>query len=86
MPEICRIGRLVITMWPNDHLPPHFHVRHARGEAMVGIDPVRLIEGRLRPSDRRTIVAWARAHRVELQADWDLLRSGKRPHRIAPPR
>ena len=85
MPEICRIGRLVITMWPNDHWPPHFHVEHARGDAMIRIDPVRLLEGRLRPSERRTIQAWAQAHKVELLANWERLRAGLPAQRIAPP-
>jgi hypothetical protein len=27
MPEICRFLGIVITMYFNDHAPPHFHVR-----------------------------------------------------------
>lgn len=25
MPEICRFGGIIIYMYADDHLPPHFH-------------------------------------------------------------
>ncbi len=28
MPEICRFLGIIITMYYNDHPPPHFHVRY----------------------------------------------------------
>lgn len=30
MPEICRFFGIVITMFGDDHNPPHFHVRYIR--------------------------------------------------------
>jgi hypothetical protein len=38
MPEICRFLGIVITMYFNDHNPPHFHVRYEDFRAIVGID------------------------------------------------
>ena len=39
MPELCRFLGILITMFYNDHAPPHFHVRYAKQKAVVGIDP-----------------------------------------------
>jgi hypothetical protein len=36
VPEISRFCGIVITMYWNDHNPPHFHARY--GEAMAEID------------------------------------------------
>jgi hypothetical protein len=34
MPSILRIGGLRVTIYPNDHPPPHGHVIGAKGEAV----------------------------------------------------
>jgi hypothetical protein len=34
MPTILPIGGLRVTIYPNDHPPPHVHVIGARGEAV----------------------------------------------------
>ena len=48
MPEISRFLGIVITMYFNDHNPPHFHVRYENARGIVGIDPLELREGELR--------------------------------------
>ena len=37
MPEICRFYGLVMTMYWNDHQPPHFHVRYGEWQAEIDI-------------------------------------------------
>ena len=34
VPTILRIGGLRVTIYPNDHPPPHVHVVGAKGEAV----------------------------------------------------
>ena len=34
MPTLLRTGRLRVTIYPNDHPPPHVHVIGANGEAV----------------------------------------------------
>ena len=48
MPEISRFLGIVITMYFNDHNPPHFHVRYEEFRAIVGINPLELREGGFR--------------------------------------
>lgn len=37
MPEICRFYGIIITMFVNEHNPPHFHVRYMEHRALVDI-------------------------------------------------
>jgi hypothetical protein len=74
MPEISRFFGMVIAMYYNDHAPPHFHVRYGKQKAVIGIDPVELLEGKLSPKAKSLVLEWAEAHQAELIADWDLAR------------
>ena len=49
MPEISRFFGIIITMNYSDHAPPHFHVRYAEQKALVGIESLVLLRGRLSP-------------------------------------
>jgi hypothetical protein len=49
MPAISRFLGIVITMYFEDHAPPHFHARYSGQEAQVGIDPLAVLEGALPP-------------------------------------
>ena len=37
MPEISRFYGIIITMFVNEHNPPHFHVRYMEHRALVDI-------------------------------------------------
>lgn len=87
MPEISRFYGIVITMYFREHPPPHFHATHGGQDASVEIGTGRILKGTLSPTARRLVVAWARLHRAELQANWDGLRDprgGRAPSPIAP--
>ena len=47
MPELCRFYGIVIRMYPLDHAPPHFHADYSGYEALVEIDNLTVIRGRL---------------------------------------
>jgi Domain of unknown function (DUF4160) len=47
MPEISRFFGIVITMYYNDHPPPHFHVRYGQQKAIVDIQTLEILEGKL---------------------------------------
>lgn len=38
MPEVSRFSGIIITMYFNDHDPPHFHVRYGEYRATVNLD------------------------------------------------
>ncbi len=48
MPEICRFLGIVISMYFDEHNPPHFHVRYNEYRAVVAIRSLNLLEGQSR--------------------------------------
>ncbi len=46
MPIISRFYGIVITMYFNDHNPPHFHAKYSGYEALFNFDGL-LLEGEL---------------------------------------
>jgi len=59
MPVVSRFFGMVITMYYNDHPPPHFHVRYGSQKALVAIATLSLLHGRLSPRVRGLVVEWA---------------------------
>ena len=46
MPEICRFLGIVISMYFDEHNPPHFHERYNEYRAVVAIRSLNLLEAR----------------------------------------
>jgi len=71
--KLTTFGKLRVVVQGRDHNPPHFHVKGPDVNALVGIDPVIVIRGKL-PSDLwPEIRTWAVMHRAELIAAWNAL-------------
>ncbi len=47
MPEICRFYGIVIRMYVLDHAPPYFHAVYGEHEALIGIEDLATVRGRL---------------------------------------
>ena len=45
MPELCRFFGMIITMFYDDHAPPHFHVRYGEHKAIIAIESLALLDG-----------------------------------------
>jgi hypothetical protein len=84
MPEISRFFGLVIKMFYNDHLPPHFHAEYGEHEALIEIDTLAVYRGDLPRRALALVLEWSALHRAELTRDWELARSGRSPEPIAP--
>ncbi len=74
MPEICRFLGIIITINYNDHAPPHFHVRYDGQRAIVGVQSLTVLQGRLSPRVFGLVMEWAALHQGELMGNWDLAR------------
>ncbi len=84
MPEICRFLGIIITMNYNDHQPPHFHVRYGDQKALVAIQTLTLLEGRLSPRVLGLVIEWGAIHQSELMSDWELAREQAPLQKIMP--
>ena len=70
MPEICRFLGIVITMYIDEHNPPHFHIRYNEHRAVMSIVDLNLLAGRLPARVRGLVEEWAELHQPELMQMW----------------
>jgi hypothetical protein len=84
MPQISAFYGIVIAMYFNDRVPPHFHAIYASDEATINIETGEVIDGELPRRALRLVREWAAAHREELRANWDLARQPAPLNQIAP--
>jgi Domain of unknown function (DUF4160) len=84
VPTISRFFGIVIAMYFDDHGPPHFHARHATGEAKVRIDMLEAIESSLGRRQLRLVLAWAELHHDELVENWRRAHAGETLQPIPP--
>lgn len=71
MPEVSRFLGIKITMYPDDHNPPHFHAVYNEYEAQFSIDPLEIIKGKLPFRVLGMIIEWAFMHKNELLKNWE---------------
>jgi hypothetical protein len=74
MPELSRFFGIVITMFYNDHSPPHFHAKYAEDRAVIRIDDLAVLRGEIPARALALIVEWASLHRDDLLENWELAR------------
>ncbi len=84
MPEISRFLGMIVRMYWDDHAPPHFHVEYGGQEAVVRIDTLEVIRGRLPRRAMALLAEWTLQHREELRADWERAERGEPILPIAP--
>jgi hypothetical protein len=74
MPEISRFFGIIISMFYNDHTPPHFHAFYGGQKAVIAIESLVLLAGDLSPRAFGLVMEWAAIHRSELLNNWELAR------------
>lgn len=84
MPEISPFLGIIITMYYNNHSPPHFHVRYNQQKAIINIETLSIIEGKLTPRILGIVIEWALLHQQELRNNWQFARQNKPLESIEP--
>ena len=84
MPTISTFYGLLIQMFFKDHAPPHFHVKYGEYKAIIDINKLLLIDGKLPRRALSLVLDWAELHQVELLNDWQLCQDMQNPKPIAP--
>ena len=75
---------IIVEMFYNEHIPPHFHARHGEDRAVIDIASGDVLEGELSRRDLRLVEAWLELNRESLMANWQLAREGREMFKIAP--
>lgn len=70
MGKLHQIGKVIIRVYANDHLPPHFHAIGPDFEALIEIETLAIMRGSLSRQAGKSIMAWARANRQTIAAEW----------------
>ena len=70
MPEISRFYGIIIKMFFADHNPPHFHVLYNNFTAIIEIETLSIIDGKLPPRAFGLTMEWASIHQKELKDFW----------------
>lgn len=83
MSELCRFLGIVITMFGDDHNPPHFHVRYGEYKALIAIDGS-IVKGTLPKTVLKNVFSWMEEHQEELTKNWELLKNGEEVQKIEP--
>ncbi|NTV05346.1 MAG: DUF4160 domain-containing protein [Chlorobiaceae bacterium] len=80
MPEISRFLGIIISMYFDEHNPPHFHVQYNEYRASMDIRNLNITAGSIPAKVRGLVEEWAELHRDELLMMWET----KDFHRIEP--
>lgn len=59
MPEISRFYGIVIQMFYNDQLPPHFHATYGSYRILVDIKRICVIKGEMPRKGLNLVLDWA---------------------------
>ena len=86
MPTISMFYGIIIRMYcaPKEHNPPHIHVYYQDYKAIVNINEVELVDGKLPKNKQRIVLAWVELRKEELLANWELAQNGELPFKIEP--
>jgi len=84
VPEISRFYGIVIKMFFDDHLPPHFHAEYGDLELIININTLAIVQGKFPPRALGLVMEWAALHQAELKADWEKAKSKQSVDKISP--
>ena len=79
-----RFYGVIIRMFFDDHLPPHFHAVYGSEQAEISIQPIRLLKGGLPPRAMSMVIEWAGMLQLELLENWRRLHANEPIQRVAP--
>ncbi|TLU81588.1 MAG: DUF4160 domain-containing protein [Chlorobium sp.] len=73
MPEICRFYGIIIRIFliDKEHPPRHIHIKYGEYVAVMELDHLNIIEGKLPKRCGHLVREWAELHQKELVEMWD---------------
>ncbi|MBA2399164.1 MAG: DUF4160 domain-containing protein [Bradyrhizobium sp.] len=67
MPVVAIVAGVKIMFYANEHPPAHFHAKIAEFQAVIDIDSLRIVAGRLPPAQTGSVLAWAASRQDRLR-------------------
>lgn len=70
MPRVSEFYGISIYLYYREHPPPHFHAMYGGSQALVAIETLEVLEGRLPPRAMGLVIEWAALRRDDLRRAW----------------
>jgi hypothetical protein len=71
MGRLHSIGKIIITVYANDHQPAHFHAVHPDFELQIEIETLVIMRGTPPPRARKAVIDWAEANIARIRTEWN---------------
>lgn len=71
MGKLIQIGNIIIRVYANDHLPPHFHIITPDADAFVDIETLEILRGKLTRKAEADALAWAKTNWKLIADEWN---------------
>ena len=84
MPQISRFFGIIISMYFDDHNPPHFHAKYNNYKVQISINDLSVINGKLPPRVLGLVLEWATIHKDELIQNWKRIEAKEYLKKIKP--
>jgi hypothetical protein len=84
MPVIAKFYGIVIRMLFLRSMEARFHAFYGDNELVVGLTPLRIIQGEAPGQIVALVLAWAAKHQAELLGAWQTIGAARRPATISP--
>jgi hypothetical protein len=83
MPEISRFLGIIISIYYNEHNPPHFHADYGEFQITVEIE-TGVVTGKFPRRALHAVLEWYTLYKNELLEDWHLAMAKKPLKKIEP--
>jgi hypothetical protein len=84
MPVLAKFYGIVIRMLFVREFTAHFYAYYDKWELMIGVAPVRIIQGEAPGRVRDLVIEWATQHQYELLTAWNRMAQARQPEPIQP--
>ena len=84
MPVLSKFYGIIIRMAFTEAFGAHFHATYGDDEIVVGLNPLRIIQGDAPVRVRDLVLEWAHAHYLDLLNAWSRCATSQPAEPIAP--
>ncbi len=84
MPTLSFFYGIRITMYWDDHPPPHFHASYSGHLAVFDIQTMKMSRGYLPTGAKLLVLEWMKLHQAELLEAFEKCSNDTQPSKIAP--
>ena len=78
MAKVAVADGVVIMLYENEPPPPHFHAKIAEFQAVIDINKLAVVRGKLPPNEPGAVPDWARSRQSIMRESFELARERRK--------